>query len=244
MTALRFTFPKLLFSAFCLTIGSVLGFSQNTSTVFSPDVDDGEREFEYRIGYEPDGERFAHRAHFQYGLSESWRMRLIFLQRASEDRDLEFRYMRWEGQWQFIEDEDHGWDSALRFEVQIAEGDDLPSRGRIAWSSKWDVSDQWQLRTNLLFGHEVGEDRREGTLLEFRGEAAYKVSSDLTIALDLFSDLNRTNGIGTFEEQEHQLGPLIKYKLGDGWSMYMGYLWGMSDAAPDDAFRFNLIKGF
>jgi len=231
------SFAKLL--AFLVLATTVS--AQNTSSVFSPDVDDGESEFEYRVGFEPEGNAFAHRAHYQYGFSDSWRMRLIALQRASDTRDLEFRYLRWEGLWQFLEDQTAGWDSGLRFEVQVAEGDDLPSRLRLAWTGKVDLNEDWQLRSNLLTGREIGEGSGDGYLLEFRGQIGRKLSDKVTLAVDLFSDLNRTGEIGSFNEQEHQLGPLLKFKLGNGWSGSLGYLYGLSEAAPDDAFRLALI---
>ncbi len=125
----------------------------NTSSVFSADVKKGAPALEYRSGYDPDSHNFAHRLHYQYGLSESWRMRLILLQSKNDLENLEYRYARWEGQWQFLEDEEAGWDSALRFELQLADFDDDPSRARVAWTGKKDLDEDWLVRWNLLTGH-------------------------------------------------------------------------------------------
>jgi hypothetical protein len=229
----------------CLVFAAIVLVSkltaQTTSTVFSPDVDLGESEFEYRVGFDPEGNAFAHRIHYQYGFSESWRMRLIASQRASDTRDLEFRYLRWEGMWQFLEDQEAGWDSAIRLEAQLAEGDDLPSRLRVGWTSKFALNEQWQLRAILMAGREVGEASRDGLMPEFRGQISRKLSSSFTLAIDLLSDFNRAGSIGSFEEQEHLLGPLLKFKLDNGWSGTIGYLHGISRSAPDDTFRFSLI---
>ena len=70
------------------------GFSSldgiNTSSVFSADVKKGDPSMEYRSGYDPDSNDFAHRIHYQYGFSESWRMRLILLQSKNALDDLSF----------------------------------------------------------------------------------------------------------------------------------------------------------
>jgi hypothetical protein len=143
--------------------------------------------------------------------------------------------------WQFVEDEESGWDSVIRTEVQIAEGDNLPSRVRLGWTSKVALNDDWELRSIFLAGREIGAGSGNGVLLEYRGQVKYKLNSQFSLSLDLFSDFNRTGSIGRFDDQEHQIGPLLSFKLGDGWSGSVGYLSGLSDAAPNDAFRFAII---
>ena len=59
---------------------------------------------------------------------------------------VDFRYFRLEGQYQFPEDGKAGFDSALRAELQIADGDDPASRVRLCWTNKYDINDDWQIR--------------------------------------------------------------------------------------------------
>ena len=224
------------------------GFSSldgiNTSSVFSADVKKGDPSMEYRSGYDPDSNDFAHRIHYQYGFSESWRMRLILLQSKNALDDLEFRYARWEGQWQFLEDEEAGWDSALRFEVQLADFDDVPSRVRVAWTGKKDLNEDWQVRGNFLTGHQFGEKSNDGFLLESRAQISRKLNNQWRFAIDYYGDMNTTKDIGSFDDQEHQLGPLLKFSFNDGFTGNFGALYGISDGAPDKEYRFTLIYGF
>jgi len=232
------------FFAWGLTAGPALA---TTGTVFSPDVEAGEHGLEYRFSLQPEHddepEVFTHRMHYQRAFSESLRWRLIGTQRSVDNDELEFRYARLELQWQFLEEEQHGWDSALRYELQIAEGDDLPHRVRLAWSGKGDVSDEWQLRGNVLVGREFGAESGSGLLLETRAQATYRLDNGTRVGLEMFNDLNTTADMGGFDEQGHQLGPIIKTGLG-GWNVDISYLAGLSDAAPDHDIRLMVVRDF
>ncbi|MCR9259788.1 MAG: transporter [Pseudomonadaceae bacterium] len=231
-------FPALLMLA---TLPQVVW--ANTSGVFSPDVKAGDRMWEYRTSFEPnDGgveDVFSHRLHYQHALNDQSRLRLIGLQ-SDNGGDLEFRYMRVEYQYQYLEDEDAGWDSALRFELQIAEGDDLPHRFRVAWTGKVDVTDRWQLRANLITGREFHSGADSGLSVETRWQATYAVGGGTRFGIEAFNDLNTTDDFGGFNEQEHQAGPIVKMRLGRGWSLDFSYLFGLSDDAPDENLRMHL----
>ena len=213
----------------------------NTSTVFGPGVDAGARALEYRLSLEPeddgDAEVFTHRLHYQQAFNDSWRGRVIVNQRAVGGGDLDVRYSRLELQWQFLESETHGWDSALRYEIQVATQGGNPDRFRLAWTGSVDVTQRWQLRGNFLTGHEFGANADDGLLMEARAQASYALRDSLRLGVEVFSDLNTTANPGGFDEQEHQLGPILKAGLGRGWSLNAGYLRGISAAAPDDTFR-------
>jgi len=240
---------SFLFKSLALIGGWAFLFSpvllaQNTSNVFSADVRPGSQAAEWRFAYDPDGDRYATRLHYQYGFNEALRMRLIFTGSGADGRALELRYVRWETQWQFLEDQDHGWDSALRFEVQVAEGDNLPSRLRLAWSSKWDLSQTLQYRFVLLGGRQVGAQSDSGILLETRMRLAYALSKSTKLSFDLYSDLNSVDDVGSFDEQEHQFGPLFQWDLGSGFDLNLGVLFGISEAAHDTQYRVHFIYGF
>ncbi len=181
---------------------------------------------EYRSAIDPDDNSFAHRLHYQYGFTDSLRGRIILQQSGSSFSDLDFRYVRLEAIWQFLEDEKAGWDSALRFELQLADNDDPPSRVRLGWISKVDLTERWQLRGVLKIGRQIGNDSGDGFLLEARAQASYKLNDTFRLAVDYFGDLNDTDDIGGFAEQEHQIGPMLKFNIGGGWEGITGVLFG------------------
>lgn len=228
---------------FGLLLAASASLPANTTTVFSPDVSDGEWAWEYRTSLEPEQDGsddvFAHRLHVQHAFSGTWRARLIVAQRSIGGEALDTRYSRLEIQQQLLEDESAGWDSALRYELQVAH-DGGADRVRIAWTGKWDLDDNWQLRANTLFGREFGDDSDSGILLEGRAQATRRVAPDVRLGLELFSDLGTTADLPSYNGQEHQFGPILKAGLNRNWTLNVGYLRGISDSAPDNNFRLLL----
>jgi len=94
-----------------------------------------------------------------------------------------------------------------------------------------------------LTGHQFGEQSNGGYLLEARAQISRKLSDKYRIGVDYFGDLNTTDDLGSFDEQEHQFGPLLKFKSGM-WSGLIGPLFGVSDGAPDTEWRIHLIGSF
>ena len=218
----------------------------NTGTVFSPEVDAGERAAEYRGSYVPeDGaspDVYTHRLHYQHAFDDQWRARLIALQRSVDGGSFDYRYTRLELQWQYLEDQSAGWDAALRFEAQL--GDGTPDRLRLAWTGKVDVGAGWQLRANALIGRQFGDGAASGLQMETRAQATYAIGNGVRLGLEMFNGLNTTADTGSFDDQEHQLGPILKAKLGRSWSINASYLAGISDAADDGDWRLIIARDF
>ncbi len=219
--------------------------ANNTSGVFTPDVQQGSADFEYRLSIVPDerGDAVAHRLHFQQALNGSWRYRLIGLVADDGESGYEFSFARFEVQWQFLENETAGWDSALRFEFQIANPDDPPSRARVGWTGKWDLGSEWQFRLNALTGHEFGPDSDDGFLLGGRLQLTRSIAKGWRAGVELFSDLNNRDAIGAFNDQEHQIGPVIKWRSGD-WNVLGSVLFGVSEETDDVDIRLHVIRSF
>lgn len=234
----------ILFAIFALISTVQLGYGQNTSTVFSPNVTKDFSALEYRFAFDPDNDAIAQRIHYQYGFTDQWRLRGIFQFNSDQNESVQFQYFRLEAQWQFLKAAEAGWDSALRFELQIPDRNDYPYRARIAWTGAVDLDQSWELRGNFLLGREFGPDRDSGLTIEGRAEASYSINKHLAVAADYFSDLNNTEQSGSFNQQEHQLGPLLKIKAGNGWKGYVGTLFGLSQSAPDVEYRFMVSYNF
>ena len=215
----------------------------NTSSVFSPDVKAGDQSMEYRYSYIPDEagspSATAHRLHVQHALDDTWRLRVMGAYTRSGGGSVDFNYTRFELQHQYREDEQHGWDAAIRYEVQIADRSNRADRIRLGWTAKWDLDDNWQLRTNLMVGRQFSANAGSGLVLETRGQITRKIGS-ARLGVEMFNDLNRTTSFGSFDDQEHTIGPILKFDVG-GFSVSASYLFGVSDSADDDNFRLHLI---
>lgn len=215
----------------------------NTSSVFSADVKADTQALEYRTSYVPDDgpaeSVFAHRLHYQHAFDDTWRIRFIGAQGRRGDSSLSYSYTRFELQYQYLEHEEHGWDAAFRYELQLSDDSARPDRFRIGWTSKWDIADNWQLRTNLMLGRQFSTGAGSGVFVETRGQITRRFGEG-RLGLEMFNDINQTTNFGSFDDQEHQLGPIYKFKIGS-LSVNASYLFGLSDSADDDNLRFHFI---
>lgn len=235
----------LSMAALPLLAWSASATALNTTSVFSPDVRAGSQAAEYRLSFVPQSgdDAIAHRLHYQRAWSEDWRWRFIGLLSDRGADDLEYRYMRLELQNQFLSDEVGDWDAAVRYEFQIADNDDRPSRVRVAFTAKRDLDARWQIRGNFLTGREFGAESGEGYLLETRAQITRAVG-DYRLGIESFNDFNDTQDVGGFDDQAHQIGPVLKGRFGGGWKFLLSGLFGVSDGADDHDIRLHLTRGF
>jgi len=219
--------------------------AQNISGVSGADVKAGTREFEYRAAFAPDHDgspsAFAHRLSYKQAFDDRWSAKIIALQSERGGGDLEFRSVSIEVQRQVLESEaTGGWDSAIRVDGLIPTEDDRPGRARAAWLNSVDFGAGWQVRANLYVGREIGDRARDGLTLETREELTRKLAGGVRLGAQMFNDFNTTAHFGSFDEQKHQMGPVIKGELGGGFGYNAGVLFGLSGRAPDADFRLFL----
>jgi hypothetical protein len=215
--------------------------AQSVSSVSGAEVKRG-AEFEYRAGYarEDDGhpEGFAQRFHFQYGFDDGWRGRIIVIQSKHGAEALQTRSVSLEIQKQILESKKTGgWSSAIRVEGLIPVQQAAPGKAKLAWLNTFELDARWQLRGNVYFNHSFGDNAVDGISIETREEATYKLPRDVKIGVQAFNFFNTTARFGSFDEQKHQIGPVVKGKIGKRVKYEISTLFGVSRAASDTDFR-------
>lgn len=225
--------PGLLCAALALASPAA---AQNTSGVSGPVVKPGERAVEYRMAFRPEGDGFAHRLHYQQSFG-TWRGRIIVTQSNSGPEGLEFRSVKLEVLKQFVRSDGDGWNSAVRFDGKVPVDGDGPGLARVAWLNSVDFAGGWQARGNIYLGREIGDFASDGLTLETRAEATREIRERLRLGAQLFSDFNTTAAPGDFDEQSHQIGPVLKYKTNAGLKFELSALFGASRTAPDADLR-------
>ena len=218
--------------------------AQSTALVFGPEVIAGEGIIDFRIGYEPDEDHWVYRNHIQYGFSDSFSLRGLTLHTINSSDQWDFRFFRIEGLWQFLEDEKAGWDSALRFELEIAEGDNLPNRVRLAWSGMYDIDQYWQVRGNFFTGYEIGPASDPGALFEIRAQVSRRLTRTTRMTFDYFGNMNNTEAFGNWASQRHQLGSTLSVMLSKNVRVIGGALFGISEAAANSEYRVVVMRIF
>lgn len=231
-----------LIAFFFISIPVLHVHGQNDGLVFGPEVNDKEANIDLRTAYNADEETWTYRNHIQYSFSDSFNLRGMTQHRINSSGQWDFRYFRVEGLWQFLEDETAGWDSALRFELEVAEGDNLPSRVRLAWTGSYDIDDYWQVRGNFLTGYRIGPESPPGALVEVRSQVSRRLNKNLRLAVDYFGNMNDTEAFGSWESQKHQLGPTLNIRCNEHISIVAGLLFGISRDASNKEFR--LVTGY
>lgn len=242
---LRFTPLAGLLAASVLTLFTSQPAMAITTAIVGPDIDAGDQSAEYRASYETGDSSdslFAHRLHYQYALNGAVRARIVGNQQRRRGDNWDYRATTVELQWQYRESEDGGWDGAFRLENQF--GDGKPDLFRLAWAVRKEVGRHWQLTGNLLVGKEYGAGAADGLRLGTRSQVTYRLKSGARIGLEMFNDYNTTADVGSIDEQEHVVGPLFRTRIARHWSIFAGYLTGLTNRSVDHDFRFRIRRDF
>jgi hypothetical protein len=232
---------KLTLCALALVV-SPIAYAQNTSGVFGPVIDEGERGWEYRATYEPDSEGLAQRFHYQQALNGELRWRAVAQVRKTDDSDVDLDYLRGEIVWQVTPD-DQKYQSGFRFEGRYR-FNDRPGDVTVHWANQWKHIDNWTMRFIVGATQQIGNDPADGLQIQTRASAMTSLSDGPKIGLELFSEYGSTSDWLDADEQEHEFGPVAVWKLNEDWNLYSGALFGLTDASADIQLRFRLSKGF
>jgi hypothetical protein len=223
--------------------------AQTTGSVFGPGVSQGEREAEYRLGVEweeaGDTPSLAHRFHIQTSMTDALRWRLIAAWEDPAHGDLELDYVQGELLWQILETTPSGYASAVRFDARISEGDNTPHEIGLNWTNQWTLNDQWRLRALVLFDRDVGPNAKDDWILETRASLSRRFENGYRITLESFNEFGGLDaGFGGFDDQNHQLGPVLSGPLAYDVDWSAGLLFGLSDSAPEQDLVLRLSRPF
>lgn len=220
-----------------------------TLNVSAPEVKEGAGVVEYRTGIDFADEENRRQSvseylHVDYGLNDTLALRLAGSGRKRGADDMEYAATQAEARLQLFEDEVSGFDGALRFSYQLADGDDKPDTLGVAWLAQHRVA-AFTLTYNLTLSHQLGEDRADGLL----GDARWQVTAplpetSLQLGLEGFHNVGELGDMGGWNTQQHRIGPVLKGKLTDGVGFQLGYLTAISAAAPEQAVKLFVSWGF
>jgi len=216
--------------------------ASNVGGVFGPVVNKGDKTFQYRGAYDPDTEELVQRIHYQQSLNDDVRLRGVLQARRTDSSNLDFDFFQAEVLVQ-LQDINRKWKHAVRFDARIS---DQNRRGLVAltWTNQYKWSDTLSTTALVLGSVDVGNDSRSGVFLQTRANLSKTLNDRWKLSGEWFSSYGSTSDFNDFDEQVHQIGPALNGKLGSGWSVTLGALFGATDASPDENLRFWLTKGF
>ena len=192
---------------------------------------DGNKNFIYEVGYSP---------------TANWHTAALLEQtqehEPGESHDLRLEAVAWENILQLTEPGQYWADLGLYLEYE---------KGLLK-------SDAHQLETKLLIEKTIGRftftanpifKKAFGTAdnhsvnFEYAWAARYRWRPELEPGFEAFGDIGSIQAVGGVDSQVHQIGPDIRgaFRAGTGKILYnVGYLFGVSEAAPAGAIKFEL----
>lgn len=221
--------------------------AQTTSSVSGPEISTGARDVEYRVaaafGETVDDAAFAHRLHVQHAVSDQLRWRLRAAWRDPEGGDLDLDHLQAELHWQLVERTPGGFSSGLRFTARSALRDGRADEIGTSWIQQWVFQDGWRVRALVSLDREVGPEARDDWIVETRASVYRSLESGLSLGVESFNDFGGLEeGFGGFNDQSHQIGPVLSGDLAGGVDWSAGILFGLSDGADDQDLMLRLSR--
>lgn len=208
--------------------------------VYSPYVEKGEWEAEYFGTRSFDGDNAKdnaqkHELSFGYGVTEYWKTEIYGIFEKEPQDSVGFDAWEWENIFQFTPRGEYWLDvgGALAFEwtPQSNHANALEARLLLAK----DIGKTSHV-LNLIAEKEVGSGPRDELEGGFIWSSRYRHSRQFQPGFEISSDFGELEHTGSFDSQEHYLGPVAYGKLpivGKGIGYRAGYLFGLSDSAAD-----------
>jgi len=205
-----------------------------TKTVTSPYVHEGEAAVEWKGGYDIDdgNNEWGMEASVAYGVTSWWETELAVEMADEHDDDFEAEALVFENKFQLAPKGALWVDPGLKVEYgrNLTGGhDELQAKLLLAKQIG-----QFSNTTNIAVGREIGEDSDDDLEYGFSYALAYDHSETFAYGLEWYS------GFGTFkddsddfDEQSHQLGPVVYGQFAENIGYEAGVLVGLSEKAPD-----------
>jgi hypothetical protein len=222
--------------------------AQATKKVYSPYVEKGELEFEFRGQYDID-ER-ASKDNLQkylyavgYGVTDHWFTEFYGESertKNSADEDLNFKFtaLKWENRFQLTERGKYFVDVGAYLEYEASfenkHPDNIEAKLLLAKSLG-----KTQHRLNLTLEQNIGRHPGEDLVGGLAWSSRYELKEWFQPGFEWHSDFGEIGQTVAFRDQRHQFGPVFYGEIGH-FEYDVGYLFGMSDAAPKGEIKWIL----
>ncbi len=221
--------------------------------VYSPFVEKGEWEFETKGLYDRDHSKDKNAVQeyknaIGYGVTDRWATELYgeFERQLQDDGDehttissVKFTNIEWENRYQLTEQGKYWLDAGLYFAYEIPMREKNP--GKIEGKILLEKSvEQFTHKANIIFNKQVGGGTTEETTAAFAWSSRYRLSEHFQPGFEYWIDFGQINKRLPYDEQSHQVGPALYGHITPHIKYDIGYLFGVSKAAPDGEFKWIL----
>jgi len=236
-----------------LTSTSSLAFAGPADYVYTPAVEYGEREIDFKYGTarQQDGTLTQVTSlGFGYGATESW-FTEVYLKQESESNE-GLTIAEWENKFQLTETGKYPVDTGLITELEApVNNTNKPYEFKFGPLFQTEFG-KLQLNGNLLFERKFGK-RNDGddpyiTEFGYQWQVKYRWIPAFEFGAQGYGEMGEWNDWENADNQIHRVGPAVFGKFGLGNHQIIKYnaawLYGISDAAPDHTFRMQVEYEF
>jgi high-affinity iron transporter len=223
-----------------------------THKVYSPSVEQGEYEIELRghttfdNDVSKDGkEKF--KIDIGYGVTDYWFTAYVGEIDEDANGDLEYEATAWENIFQLTEQGEYWLDLGLYLEYEFAHeaGNNDKAEGKILLEKN---VGKYVNTANLIFVRELGSGASNATNFEYAWRTKYLLDKAFEPAIEIYGEMGELGHVLPSDQQDHRIGPVFSGVLSSTthskWVYEAGYLFGVSDAAPDGTFKFVIEYEF
>lgn len=239
-----------------LLLGSILVISSASANashkIYSPTVEQGEFELEMRAHTTFDSDPAKDdqpkiKLEAGYGVTEYWFTAIGGVFKNDANDDLSHTDTYWENIFQLTEQGKYWVDVGLYLEYSVPKESGEPDEleGKILLEK---MVGNYLNTANLVFIRQVGSGSSNVTNFEYAWRTKYLLNKSIEPGIEIYGEMGEFAHVSPSDQQDHRIGPVISGQLahtaGGKWMYELGYLFGVSDAAPDGTLKFNIEYEF
>lgn len=233
-----------LLAASC-TFGALAGLlwtadADATRKVYSPQVEYRELEVEARGGYDVDNSAARDGAQVYkyalgYGVTPRWFTEVYGEMEKAPGEEAAFESIEIENRFQVFDIGERWLDLGLYFgyEMSLQQGHADEFEGKVLLQKQY-----FRIvhMANVILKKEIGVYAQEGTEAGFAWNTRYRLMQAFEPGVEYYGDFGPLAGMPSFDRQVHLAGLAARGKVGN-LKYDVGYLFGLSDAAPDGTIK-------
>lgn len=222
--------------------------AETTDYVYTPNVEQGEKEIDFKFGTADSAPRESMASlGLGYGANDWWFTEIYVKYAKTGSDSVKYDAFEWENKFQLTETGKYPVDVGLITEIEVPSNRDEGTELKVGPLFQTEFG-KLQLNANILFEKRFNAAVSTPTETGYQWQAKYRWLPAFEYGLQGFGGTGPWNDLDASGNQSHKLGPAIFGKFHAGDRQFIKYnaawLFGVSNAAPDNTFRMQVEYEF
>ncbi|MDH5722094.1 MAG: hypothetical protein OEY94_02080 [Alphaproteobacteria bacterium] len=184
---------------------------------------------------------WEHEAELEYGLTDYFQPVLGVEFKRENDESTRLEEIELGGKFQFTPQGQYWVDSGAYVRYFIPTDSDEADKVSVDFLLAKPFVEYGTTLVNIAFDQEVGKNSNNDLEAAISGSHYKHINTNTEFGVEYYADFGKLNDHNGYSEQKHQIGPVVGYKLGDYHAEFkLGYLQGISKAAPDSTIKYEI----